>query len=150
MSELRLYQIERVKRLDRAMTVLSFLLLLGTAVVLSIVWYLPRRGWFIMAVPIGGFFVLDLFRLHIFLRWRLLRTTQAFAILAAFLPILAGIVLVYFLPSLFWNTWLWVGMVPFFLLYATLRWQFIDRRIQPGEVKERATACSDGISRKNP
>jgi len=139
MDELRIYQIEKARRLDRVLSVFSLILFLAAAVILSATWNLPRKGWLVLAIPIGGTFLLDLFRLSLFVRWRLLRWPQALIIWATFLPILIGMAVVYFYPWLFWNTWLWVGMVPFFLLYAGCRWQFIDRRI-------RAPSRSDGRS----
>ncbi|MEI6310020.1 MAG: hypothetical protein WCP58_10315 [bacterium] len=130
MDELRIYQIEKARRLDRVLSTLSLVLFLTAVVILSAAWNLPRREWLVLAIPIGGTFILDLFRLSLFVHWHLLRWPQALIVWAAFLPILIGMVAVYFLPWLFWNTWLWVGMIPFFLLYAGCRWQFIDRKIR--------------------
>ncbi len=136
MDELRTYQIEKARRVDRVLSIIGLILFLAAVVILSAAWNLPRKGWLVLAIPIGGTFILDLFRLSLFVHWHFFFFFQALIVWAAFLPILAGMAVVFFYPSLFRNTWLWVGMIPFFLLYAGCRWQFVDRRIRSATQSE--------------
>lgn len=103
MEQPRPYQIERIRHLDRRITVTGILLFLAVTLWLGIDWSIPRREWLVFALPISGFFLYDVVRLAAMVRWHILAWRQALVIPLSFLPILAIIGLMYPYPRLFWS-----------------------------------------------
>jgi hypothetical protein len=130
MEQPRPYQIERIRCLDRRITVTGILLFIAVALWLGIDGSIPRREWLILTLPIGGFFLYDIVRLAAMVRWHILAWRQAFLILLSFLPILGIIGLMYPYPPLFWSNWPWFLLVALLVFYATVRWMLADRQIQ--------------------
>jgi hypothetical protein len=130
MEQLRPYQIERIRHLDRRITVTGILLFLAVTLWLGIDWSIPRREWLIFALPISGFFLYDVVRLSAMVRWHILAWRQALLILLSFFPILVIIGLMVPYPRLFWSNWPWFALVALLVFYAYVRWMLADRRIQ--------------------
>ena len=130
MEQLRPYQIERIRHLDRRITVTGILLFLAVILWLGIDWSIPRREWLIFALPISGFFLYEVVRLSAMVRWHILAWRQALLILLSFFPILVIIGLMVPYPRLFWSNWPWFALVALLVFYAYVRWMLADRRIQ--------------------
>jgi hypothetical protein len=133
MEQPRPYQIEKIRRLDRRITVMAILLFLAVIFWLGIDWSISRREWLIFALPISGFFLYDAIRLAAMVRWHILAWRQAFVVLLSFLPILVIIGLMYPYPRLFWSNWPWFVLVGLFIFYANVRWMVADRRMRRAE-----------------
>lgn len=130
MEQLRPYQIERIRHLDRRITVTGILLFLAVILWLGIDWTIPRREWLIFALPISGFFLYEAVRLSAMVRWHILAWRQALLILLSFFPILVIIGLMVPYPCLFWSNWPWFALVALLVFYAYVRWMLADRRIR--------------------
>jgi TRAP-type C4-dicarboxylate transport system permease small subunit len=133
MEQPRPYQIEKIRRLDRHITVMAILLFLAVILWLGIDWSISRREWLIFALPISGFFVYDAIRLAAMVCWHILAWRQAFVVLLSFLPILVIIGLMVPYPRLYWSNWPWFVLVGLFILYANIRWMVADRRMRRAE-----------------
>lgn len=130
MEQLRPYQIERIRHLDRRITVTGILLFLAVTLWLGIDWSIPRREWLIFALPISGFFLYEVVRLSAMVRWHILVWRQALLILLSFFLILVIIGLMVFYPRLFWSNWPWFALAALLVFYAYVRWMLADRRIR--------------------
>jgi hypothetical protein len=123
MEQPRPYQIERIRHLDRRITVTGILLFLAIILWLGIDWSFPRREWLIFVLPISGFFLYDVVRLATMVRWHILGWRQAFFIIGLMYPY----------PRLFWSKWPWFVLVVLFVFYAYVRWMLADRRVRRAE-----------------